>query len=423
MNNQDLKSIINTACKYDDIEVLEKIASSKRIKTAGVRDLLQGLGLQMSQTANESQFKDKNALTSFISSSPTVDDKEGAREVYDWWSKKIKEIGPSTVNINVAVFGSATTQERDIAFSPRNCVELTDLIQAWNMLPTNDIHRIYGLDPNTISGYGVYQDREDPPTIFNRTTIDSNGNEIWDPRDPVVSYDPATGVAARPARGSSSGVVLGTSFVNIIKGGGNNIGFLDLLRASLNSSPPKMSDNIHVKLFDMLNSSMTDTAMSSMIRKNALAETPRAGLISNWKYIVNLPKEIESRMGKTPKNVMDYKQKLALKKYGRELSQVLNQRIQFQEFVFNPRTTPPIGPTTAQGLDTEIPFYKINELANNYFSETGVQAQVRPLMRRTGELLNKIIPELDKDTSLTRNIINTIVTPSEYLNSRGKDFH
>ena len=106
MNNQDLKSIINTACKYNDIEVLEKIASSKLIKTAGVRDLLQGLGLQMSQTANESQFKDKSALTSFIASSSTVNDREAASEIYEWWANKIKEIGPSTVNINIAVFGS-----------------------------------------------------------------------------------------------------------------------------------------------------------------------------------------------------------------------------------------------------------------------------------------------------------------------------
>ena len=418
MNNHDLKSIINTACKYDDIEVLEKIASSKRIKTAGVRDLLQGLGLQMSQTANESQFKDKNALTSFITASTTVDDREGAREVYDWWVKKIKEIGPSTVNINIAVFGSPTAQERDIAFTPRNCVELSDLIQVWNMLPANDIHKTYGYDPTTLSGSGVYDDKENPPTIFDRTLIDTNGNEIWDASLPIFTGAPLV----RPSI-PNPGVPLGTIFVNIVKGGGNNVGFLDLLRSSLNSAPPKLSDNIHVKLFDMLNSSMTDTAMSSMIRKNALAETPRAGLISNWKYIVNLPKEIESRMGKTPKNIMDYKQKLALKKYGRDLAQILNQRIQFQEFVFNPRSTPVSGPTTAQGLDTEIPFYKINELANNYFSDSGVQAQVRPLMRRTGELLNKIIPELDKDTSLTRNIINTVVTPSEYLNSRGKEFH
>jgi hypothetical protein len=93
LNNQDLKSIINTACKYNDIEVLEKIASSKIIKTAGVRDLLQGLGLQMSQTANESQFKDKSALTSFIASSRTIDDKEAARDIYSWWAQKIKEVG------------------------------------------------------------------------------------------------------------------------------------------------------------------------------------------------------------------------------------------------------------------------------------------------------------------------------------------
>ena len=417
MNNQDLKSIINTACKYNDIEVLEKIASSKIIKTAGVRDLLQGLGLQMSQTANESQFKDKSALTSFIASSSTVNDKEAASEIYQWWVNKIKEIGSSTVNINIAVFGSPTAQERDIQFAPRNCVELTDLTQVWNMLPANDIHKTYGYDPTTISGSGVYDDKENPPTVFDRTLIDSNGNEIWD-----ASLFPGPPPLSRPTT-PNTGVPLGTKFVNIIKGGGNSVGFLDLLRISLNSTPPKLSDNIHVKLFDMLNLSMTNTAMSSMIRKNALAETPRAGLISNWKYIVNLPKEIESRMGKTPKNIMDYKQKLALKKYGRDLAQILNKRIQFQEFVFNPRSTPVSGPTTAQGLDTEIPFYKINELANNYFTEPLVMAQVSPLMARTGELLNKIIPELDKDTSLTRKIINTVVTPSDYLNSRGKEFH
>jgi hypothetical protein len=76
-----------------------------------------------------------------------------------------------------------------------------------------------------------------------------------------------------------------------------------------------------------------------------------------------------------------------------------------------------------QGLQREIPFYKVNEISNSYFMEPIVMAQVSPLMARTGELLNKIIPELDKDTSLTRKIINTVVTPSDYLNSRGKEFH
>jgi hypothetical protein len=76
-----------------------------------------------------------------------------------------------------------------------------------------------------------------------------------------------------------------------------------------------------------------------------------------------------------------------------------------------------------QGLEREIPFYKINELSNSYFMEPVVRRQIQPLMTRTGELLNKIIPELDKDTSLTRNIIKTVVTPSDYLNSRGKSFH
>ena len=418
MNNQDLKSIINTACKYEDTEVLEKIASSKRIKTAGVRDLLQGLGLQMSQTANESQFKNKRELTSFIASSSTVNDREAASEIYEWWANKIKEIGSSTVNINIAVFGSTTNTEREISFSPKGCVEKSDLEQLWNSLPSTDLHKIYGLNPTTYgSVMGVYDDKENPPTMFNTTKIDTNGNEIW---------GPSSGGGTRPAAGSSPGVPLGTVFLNVVKGGSANMGFLDYLRYYLNRiNQPKLSDNIHVKIFDMLNTSMNDKAMSSMIRKNALAETPRAGLISNWKYISNLPKEIESRMAKTPKNIMDYKQKLALKAYGRELSQILNHRIQYQEYVYNPLAPPSTIPahTVLQGLDREIPFYKVNELSNSYFMEPIVMGQIQPLMKRTGELLNKIIPELDKDTSLTRNIIKTVVTPSDYLNSRGKEFH
>jgi len=418
LNNQDLKSIINIACKYEDTEVLEKIASSKRIQTAGVRDLLQGLGLQMSQTANESQFKNKRELTSFIASSSTINDREAASEIYEWWANKIKEIGTSAVNINIAVFGSATTSERDISFSPKGCVEKSDLEQLWNSLPSTDLHKIYGLDPTTYgSVMGVYDDKENPPTMFNTTKIDTNGNEIW---------DPSFGGGTRPAAGSSPGVPLGTVFLNVVKGGSANMGFLDYLRYYLNRiNQPKLSDNIHVKIFDMLNTSMNDKAMSSMIRKNALAETPRAGLISNWKYISNLPKEIESRMAKTPKNIMDYKQKLALKAYGRELSQILNHRIQYQEYVYNPLAPPSTIPahTVLQGLDREIPFYKVNELSNSYFMEPIVMGQIQPLMKRTGELLNKIIPELDKDTSLTRNIIKTVVTPSDYLNSRGKEFH
>ena len=421
MNNQDLKSIINTACKYNDIEVLEKIASSKIIKTAAVRDLLEGLGLQMSQTSNLSQFKDKTSLTNFLRSSRTVDDREASSEILEWWTKKIKEIGTSPVNISIEVFNNNQTTEREISFTPRGCVEKSDLEQVWNALPATDLHKMYGFDPSRLSvrpsASLIYEDKENPPTVFNITKTDSNGNEIW----------PSSGSPApvlRPAPGTSAGVNLGTTFINIEKGGGNNMGYLDFLRLHLNRvNPPKMSENIHVKIFDMLNASMTDKAMSSMIRKNALAETPRAGLISNWKYIVSLPKEIENRMAKTPKTLIDYKQKLALKKYGRDLSQILNQRIQYTEFVYNNPVPALPHSHLNQGLDREIPFYKINELSNSYFMEPNVMAQVTPLMARTGELLNKIIPELDKDSSLTRNILQKVVTPSDYLNSRGKEFH
>jgi hypothetical protein len=410
LNNQDLKSIINTACKYEDTEVLEKIASSKRIQTAGVRDLLQGLGLQLSQTANESQFKDKRDLTTFIGFAGSVDDKEAAKEILDWWSNKIKEIGSSSVNIDIAVFGSTTDSEREISFKPTGCLELTDLIQVWNSLPSTDLHKTYGIDPSLFkSQTGIYVDKENPPLVFDKTKVDNGGREIWPPG------------ATRP--GVNPGIDLGTKFINIEKGGGANMGYLDYLRRNLNSiKPPKLSENIHVKLFDMLNANMSDKAMSSMIRKNALAETPRAGLISNWKYIISLPKEIESRMGKTPKNIMDYKQKLALKAYGRSLSQILNTRIKFREYVYNPPTTPGSS-SLNQGLDKEIPFYKINELSNSYFMDTDVQAQVKPLMKRLGELLDVIIPELDKDTSLTRKLIKNLITPSDYLNTRGKEFH
>jgi len=398
LNNQDLKSIINTACKYNDIEVLETIASSKIIKTAGVRDLLQGLGLQMSQTANQSQFKDKNALSSFLTSSSTIDDRETAKEVYNWWAKKIKDIGTSAVNIEIpSKTPSGRSSTRRISFQPRGCIRYDDLYQAFAELPPNDINNIGGAFasiPTTATN--VYKTLSDPPTKFDSTTIDSTGASIG-----------LTAVSFAP-----------TEYVNIKKNSGTELGFLDFLIAELNANPPKLADNIHIKMFKMLNSSMTDTAMSSMVRKNALAETPRAGLISNWKYIVSLPKEIENRMGKTPKTMIDYKQKLALKKYGRDLSQILNQRIQFEEYVYNASAG-----SSASGLKTEMPFYKINELSNNYFMDPSVQAQVIPLMKRTGELLNNIVPELDKDTSLTRKIINTVVTPSDYLNSRGKEFH
>lgn len=399
MNNQDLKSIINTACKYNDIEVLEKIASSKIIKTAGVRDLLQGLGLQMSQTANESQFKDKSALTSFIAASSTIDDKQAASEIYKWWVDKIKEIGTFAVNIVVPT----TRGNRTVSFKPPGCIRYNDLVQADNELPVNDMHK----RPSVIAALpgsptGKYLNPSNPPTRFNETQVDSTGAGLGlsGPQDFSLSSD----------------------YINIKKNSGSELGFLDYLIADLNANPPKLNQNIHVKIFDMLNSSMNNRAMSSMIRKNAIAETPRAGLISNWKYIVSLPKEIENRMAKTPKTIIDYKQKLALKKYGRDLSLTLNQRIQYEEYVYN---APSGAGTTAiaQGLKSEIPFYKINELSNSYFMEPMVLRQVQPLMARTGELLNKIIPELDKDTSLTRKIINTVVTPSDYLNSRGKEFH
>jgi hypothetical protein len=416
LNNQDLKSIINTACKYEDTEVLEKIASSKRIQTAGVRDLLQGLGLQLSQTANESQFKDKRDLTTFIGFAGAVDDKEAAKDILEWWSKKIKEIGSDSIILDVDDNNPRSTNPtKQINFNPKNCVQLDSLAVIFDSLPPNDLNKIYGLDPRSIGTSPQPVDNKDnPPTVFDESFVDSSNNQ-------QITFN------------SRSPVNLGVKFIKITNAGGNP-GYLDFLTRHLNAiKPPKLSENIHVKIFNMLNSNMSDKAMSSMIRKNALAETPRAGLISNWNYIVSLPKEIETRMAKTPKTILDYKQKLALKAYGRSLSQILNTRIKFQNYAPPPtfrqnenENEIPVGtPQTnlVEGLKTEIPFYKINELSNSYFMDPDVQAQVKPLMRRLGELLDVIIPELDKDTSLTRKLIKNLITPSDYLNTRGKEFH
>ena len=419
MNNNDLKSIINTACKYEDTEVLQKIASSKLIKTAGVRDLLEGLGLQLSQTANESQFKNQRELTTFLSFSGSVDDLEASKEIFKWWSDQIKSIGNESISLDVYSPNDKNGYVKEITFSPKNCVQRDSLSVIFDSLPADDLHKKYGIDPRTLTNIGVMDNKDNPPTLFDKTLVDTSNNQriYAGTGNSTSSPDP---------------VPLGVVYLKISNNGGNP-GYLDYLTRHLNATkPPKLSDNIHVKIFDMLNRNMNNKAMSSMIRKNAIAETQRAGLISNWNYIVNLPKEIESRMSKTPKNPMEYKQKLALKKYGRSLSQLLNTRIKFQNFAppptftensasLNPAGTPQ--PSPVEGMKTELPFYKINEISNNYFMDSSVQAQVMPLMERLGSLLNNIIPELDKDTSLTRNLINKIVKPTDYLDSRGKEFN
>jgi len=416
LNNNDLKSIINTACKYEDTEVLQKIASSKLIKTAGVRDLLEGLGLQLSQTANESQFKNQRELTTFLSFSGSVDDLEASKEIFKWWSEQIKSLGNDSISLDVYSPNAKNGYVKEITFSPKNCVQRDSLKVIYDSLPADDLNKKYGIDPGTITGVGVMDNKDNPPTLFDRTLVDTSNNQ---------RIYAGTGNSTS----SPNPVPLGVVYLKISNNGGNP-GYLDYLIKHLNTTnPPKLSENIHVKIFNMLNANMNNKAMSSMVRKNGLAETPRAGLITNWNYIVNLPKEIESRMSKTPKNPMEYKQKLALKKYGRSLSQLLNTRIKFQHYAAPATFTSPSGPSiptssfTNEGLNTEIPFYKINELSNSYFMDSSVQAQVMPLMERLGSLLNNIIPELDKDTSLTRNLINKIVKPTDYLDSRGKEFN
>jgi hypothetical protein len=122
-------------------------------------------------------------------------------------------------------------------------------------------------------------------------------------------------------------------------------------------------------------------------------------LDTNWKVIVQLPKLIEDRMKVPPQNPMEYKQKLQLKDYGRQLSQVLNTRITF---------------TDENGLDRDEFLFNLPTLKHIY-DDPNIQTQIRPLLARLANLLNLIQPELDKDTDLYRKYITKLL-PKPNLN-------
>ena len=144
---------------------------------------------------------------------------------------------------------------------------------------------------------------------------------------------------------------------------------------------------------------MTDKAMTSMLRKNAIGGTQKAALDTNWKVIVQMPKTIEERMRVPPQNPMEYKQKLQLKDYGRQLSQILNTRINFVD---------------ENGLKREEFLFNLPTLKHIY-DDPNIQLQVKPLLSQVGELMNLIQPELDKDTDLYRKYLTKLL-PKPNLN-------
>jgi hypothetical protein len=138
---------------------------------------------------------------------------------------------------------------------------------------------------------------------------------------------------------------------------------------------------------------MNNKAMTSMLRSNAIGGTQKSALNTNWKMIVEMPKMIERRMKVSPKNPMEYKQKLQLKDYGRQLSQLLNTRIEFVD---------------ENGLRREEFVYNLPTLKELY-DDPAISAQVNPILIQIGNLMNLIQPELDKDTDLYRKYLTKLI--------------
>jgi len=96
LNNDHLKSVIDTAIAFDDKEVIEHLAQSNLFKTAGILDTLrsmgQGLQLQTRGMANESQFSSKSDLTSYLSTSSGTRDATECALIMKWWVDSLKSI-------------------------------------------------------------------------------------------------------------------------------------------------------------------------------------------------------------------------------------------------------------------------------------------------------------------------------------------
>jgi hypothetical protein len=180
-----------------------------------------------------------------------------------------------------------------------------------------------------------------------------------------------------------------------VSGDSSNPGLIQLISDLLSQDAfaPKQSDDIHVKIFSQLARSMNNKAMTSMLRSNAIGGTQKSALNTNWKMIVEMPKMIERRMKVSPKNPMEYKQKLQLKDYGRQLSQLLNTRIEFVD---------------ENGLRREEFVYNLPTLKELY-DDPAISAQVNPILIQIGNLMNLIQPELDKDTDLYRKYLTKLI--------------
>jgi hypothetical protein len=394
-----LKSVIDTAIAFDDKEVIEHLAQSNLFKTAGILDTLRSMGkglqLQTRGMANESQFSSKSDLTSYLSSSAGTRDATESALIMKWWVDSLKGLSASA-QVDLQPFRGPTaadvargTQNLSVTFP--NYARQDQIEELFNNLSDDDVKKKYpfmGQATNLQSiisssmSSGPYRGVNSSPGTFNFIERTPNGRILYFPSGSV---------------GPNTGITLPDTFVKI---SGDNSLIQEIGNLlSQNALSPKESEDVHVKIFSNLETFMTDKAMTSMLRKNAIGGTQKAALDTNWKVIVQLPKTIEERMKVSPQNPMEYKQKLQLKDYGRQLSQILNTRITF---------------TDENGLDRDEFLFNLPTLKHIY-DDPSIQTQVRPLIARLGELLNLIQPELDKDTDLYRKYLTKLL-PKPNLN-------
>jgi hypothetical protein len=351
-----------------------------------------GLQLQTRGMANESQFSSKSDLTNYLSSSSSARDSTESAMVLNWWIDSLKTLS-GNAQVDLQPFKDPSDPAKGvetITITFPNYAKQNQIVELFNNLSNDDVKKKYpflgqeSLLLGTMNSMpsDKYEGVKNSPGTFFIVNKTPNGRDLLFP-----SSSP----------GGTLGTTLGDIFVKLNGPGGliQQIGNL----LSQNALSPKESEDVHVKIFSNLEASMSDKAMTSMLRKNAIGGTQKAALDTNWKVIVQMPKTIEERMKVPPKNPMEYKQKLQLKDYGRKLSQILNTRINFvdenalsrEEFLFN------------------LPTLK------NIYDDPNIQLQVKPLLTQVGELMNLIQPELDKDTDLYRKYLTKLL-PKPNLN-------
>ena len=382
MKNEDLQSVIDKAIAYDDKEVLEHLAQSKLFKTAGIMDTFRSMGrglqLQTRGMGNESQFEDKSQLTSYLTSSSTMRDATESAIILKWWTDSLKGLGNATVTVPVL---DGVGGARDINATFPNYVNSNQVINLFDSLSDTDnkkkfpfLNTVANIQGTIDSSLGIYT-ATDRPSAFENATHTANGRQIA-PTLGLTHFE------------------IGTTLVKV-SGDSSNPGLIQIIAQYLsqNALAPKEADDIHVKIFSQLARSMNNKAMTSMLRKNAIGGTQKSALDTNWKMIVEMPKMIERRMKVSPKNPMEYKQKIQLKDYGRQLSQLLNTRIEFVD---------------ENGLRREEFLFNLPSLKELY-DDLAISAQVNPILIQIGNLMNLIQPELDKDTDLYRKYLTKLI--------------